>query len=186
MNDIDLYTKYSITNKYWTLSSKQTNVHYVGIGELIKKLYAIQKLGSNVGNVGLPPYGNSKLLPFDVEFECGKLDEVDKIHNYYYRNIIPPCLFTNDDYKNLGIYNTDPWGREFPTYMTGIISKQYVDALKNNSSYVYSYVVFYQERLMKSNNSNNIFNLISGSVPLAIMHVTTVEGEPIVCLDIIH
>ena len=185
MNVIDLYTKYSITNKYWTLSSKQTNVHYVNIGELIKKLYAIQKLGNNVGNVGLPPYGNSKLLPFDVEFECGKLD--DKICNYYYRNIIPPSLFTNDDYKNLGIYNTDPWGRAFPNYMTGAISERYVDALKNNSSYVYNYVVFYQERLMKStNNSNNIFNLTSGSVPLAIMHVTTVEGEPIVCLDIIH
>jgi len=181
MNDIDLYTKYSITNKYWNLSSKQTNVHYVNIGELIKKLYAIQKLGSNVG---LPPYGNSKLLPFDVEFECGKLD--DKICNYYYRNVIPPCLFTNDDYKNLGIYNTDPWGRAFPNYMTGTISERYVDALKNNSSYVYSYVVFYQERLMKSTNSNNIFNLTSGSVPLAIMHVTTLEGEPIVCLDIIH
>jgi len=35
MNVIDIYTKYSITNKYWNLSSKQTNVHYVGIGELI-------------------------------------------------------------------------------------------------------------------------------------------------------
>ena len=34
--------------------------------------------------------------------------------------------------------------------------------------------------------TNNIFNLMSGSVPLAIMHVTTLEGEPIVCLDIIH
>jgi len=186
MNDIDLYTKYSITNKYWNLNSKQTNVHYVNIGELIKKLYAIQKLGSNVGNIGLPPYGNSKLLPFDVEFECGKLDEVDKIHNYYYRNIIPPSLFTNDDYKNLGIYNTDPWGRAFPNYMTGTISERYVDALKNNSSCVYNYVVFYQERLMKSTNSNNIFNLMSGKAPLAIMHVTTLEGEPIICLDIIH
>ena len=183
MNVIDIYTKYSITNKYWTLSSKQTNVYYVGIGELIKKLYAIQKLGSNVGNVGLPPYGNSKLLPFDVEFECGKLDEVDKICNYYYRNSIPPSLFTNDDYKNLDIYNTDPWGRAFPIYMTGAYSNRYVDALKNNSSYVYSYVLFYQERLIRSNSRSN---LMSGSVPLAIMNVTTVEGEPIVCLDIIH
>ena len=182
MNVIDLYTKYSITNKYWNLS-KQTNVHYVGIGELIRKLYAIQKLGSNVG---LPPYGNSKLLPFDVEFECGKLDEVDKIRNYYYRTIIPKGLFTNDDYKNLGIYNTDPWGRQFPIYMTGTISERYVDVVKNNSSYVYSYVVFYQEKLIRSDSSNNIFNLISGSVPLAIMHVTTLEGEPIVCVDIIH
>jgi hypothetical protein len=55
--------------------------------------------------------------------------------------------------------------------------------LKNNSSYVYSYVLFYQERLIRSNSRSN---LMSGSVPLAIMHVTTVEGEPIVCLDIIH
>ena len=70
--------------------------------------------------------------------------------------------------------------------MTGIISERYVDALKNNSSYVYSYVVFYQEKLIRSNSSNNIFNLISGSVPLAIMHVTTLEGVPIVCVDIVH
>ena len=181
MNNIDLYTKYSITNKYWNLSI-QTNVHYVGIGALIRGLYAIQKLGSNVG---LPPYGNSKLLPFDVEFECGKLDEADKICNYYYyRNIIPLSLFTNDDYKNLDIYNTDPWGRAFPVYMTGDISERYVDAVKNNSSYVYSYVVFYQEKIIRS--SFNLFKLISGSIPLAIMHVTTLEGEPIVCVDIIH
>ena len=180
MNVIDLYTKYSITNKYWNLS-KQTNVHYVGIGALIRGLYAIQKLGSNVG---LPPYGNSKLLPFDVEFECAKLD--DKIRNYYYRNVIDPCLFTNDDYKNLGIYNTDPWGRAFPIYMTGTISERYVDALKNNSTCVYNYVLFYRDRLIRSNSSSLTFNLISGSVPLAIMHVTTLEGEPIVCVDIIH
>jgi len=183
MNDIDLYTKYSITNKYWTLSSKQTNLHYVNIGELIKKLYAIQKLGSNVGNVGLPPYGNSKLLPFDVEFECGKLDEVDKIHNYYYRNIIPPCLFTNDDYKNLSTYNTDPWGRTFPFYMTGALSKTYVDNI-HRSYLSYSYVMFYQERLIRSGPLK--VDLMSGKAPLAIMHVTSLEGEPIVCLDIIH
>ena len=180
MNDIDLYTKYSITNKYWNLS-KQTNVHYVGIGALIRGLYAIQKLGSNVG---LPPYGNSKLLPFDVEFECAKLD--DKIRNYYYRNVIDPCLFTNDDYKNLGIYNTDPWGRAFPIYMTGTISERYVDALKNNSSCVYNYVLFYRDRLIRSNSSSLTFNLISGSVPLAIMHVTTLESVPIVCVDVIN
>ena len=179
MNNIDLYTKYSITNKYWNLSI-QTNVHYVGIGALIRGLYAIQKLGSNVG---LPPYGNSKLLPFDVEFECAKLD--DKIRNYYYRTIIPKGLFTNYDYKYLDIYNTDPWLRAFPIYMTGVISDRYVDALKNNSSYVYSYVVFYQEKLIRSNSSINIFNLMGGSVPLAIMHVTTLEGEPIVCVDVL-
>lgn len=183
MNDIDLYTKYSITNKYWNLSI-QTNVDYVDIGELIKGLYIPKHtLGTNYG---LPPYGNSKLIPFDVEFECGKLDSVDKIRNYYYRNIINPVLFKNNDYKNLGIYNTDPWGRAFPVYMTGDISERYVDALKNNSSYVYSYVVFYQEKLIRSDSSNNIFNLISGTVPLAIMHVTTLEGKFIVCLDIIH
>ena len=181
MNDIDLYTKYSITNKYWHLSI-EPKVDYVSVGELIRGLYIPKHtLGSNYG---LPPYGNSKLLPFDVEFECAKLD--DKIRNYYYRNIIPPSLFTNNDYKNLDIYNTDPWGRAFPVYMTGYISNRYVDALKNNSSYVYSYVVFYQERLIRTNSSNNIFNLISGSVPLAIMHVTTLEGEPIVCVDIVH
>jgi hypothetical protein len=178
MNVIDLYTKYSITNKYWNLSI-EPKVNYVGIGELIRGLYIpMVKLGSNVG---LPPYGNSKLIPFDVEFECGKLD--DKIRNYYYRNVINPCLFTNDDYKNLGIYNTDPWGRAFPIYMTGDYNNRYVDALKNNSSCVYNYVLFYRDRLIRSNSRSN---LISGSVPLAIMHVTTLEGEPIVCVDIIH
>ena len=173
-----LYTKYGITNKYWHLSI-EPKVDYVSVGELIRGLYIPKHtLGSNYG---LPPYGNIKLLPFDVEFECAKLD--DKIRNYYYRTIIPQCLFTNNDYKNLDIYNTDPWGRLFPIYMTGIISKRYVDALKNNSSYVYSYVVFYQEKLIRSDSRSN---LISGSVPLAIMHVTTLESVPIVCVDIVH
>ena len=175
-----LYTKYPKTNNYWE-SSIQTNVDYVSIGELIRGLYIPKHtLGRNYG---LPPFGNSKLIPFDVEFECGKLDEVDKIRNYYYRNIIPPSLFTNNDYKNLSIYNTDPWGRHFPIYMTGIISERYVDATMDNSSYVYSYVVFYQEKLIRSDSRSN---LISGSVPLAIMHVTTLESVPIVCLDIVH
>jgi hypothetical protein len=173
-----LYTKYPKTNNYWE-SSIQTNVDYVSVGELIRGLYIPKHtLGSNYG---LPPYGNIKLLPFDVEFECAKLD--DKIRNYYYRNIITPSLFTNNDYKNLDIYNTDPWDRHFPIYMTGTYSNRYVDALKNNSSYVYSYVVFYQEKLIRSDSRSN---LISGSVPLAIMHVTTLEGVPIVCVDIVH
>ena len=180
---MSLYTKYDIVNNQWHLNTDR-KVDVITVGELIRGLYIPKHtLGRNYG---LPPYGNSKLIPFDVEFECGKLDSVDKIRNYYYRNVIPPSLFTNNDYKNLGIYNTDPWGRSFPVYMTGDISERYVDALKNNSSYVYSYVVFYQERLIRSNSSNNIFNLISGSVPLAIMHVTTLESKPIVCLDIIH
>jgi len=175
-----LYTKYPKTNDYWQ-SSIQTNVDYVSIGELIRGLYIPKHtLGRNYG---LHPFGNSKLIPFDVEFECGKLDEVDKIRNYYYRNIIPPSLFTNNDYKNLDIYNTDPWGRHFPIYMTGAYSNRYVDALKNNSSYVYSYVVFYQEKLIRSDSRSN---LMSGSVPLAIMHVTTLESVPIVCVDIVH
>ena len=176
----EMLEKYPKTSKYWHMSI-EPKVDYVSVGELIRGLYIPNHtLG---GNYGLPPFGNSILLPFDVEFECAKLD--DKIRNYYYRNIIPECLFTNNDYKNLDIYNTDPWGRHFPIYMTGIISERYVDALKNNSSYVYSYVVFYEDRLMRSDSSNNIFNLISGSVPLAIMHVTTLEGEPIVCVDVI-
>ena len=179
----EMLEKYPKTSKYWHLSI-EPKVDYVSVGELIRGLYIPNHtLG---GNYGLPPFGNSILLPFDVEFECAKLDEVDKIRNYYYRNIIPPCLFTNNDYKNLDIYNTDPWGRSFPVYMTGDISERYVDALKNNSSYVYSYVVFYQEKLIRSDSSNNIFNLISGSVPLAIMHVTTLESVPIVCVDIVH
>jgi len=177
----EMLEKYPKTNKYWHLSI-EPKVDYVSVGELIRGLYIPNHtLG---GNYGLPPFGNSILLPFDVEFECVKLD--DKIRNYYYRNIIPPSLFTNNDYKNLGIYNTDPWSRHFPIYMTGIISERYVDALKNNSSYVYSYVVFYQEKLIRSDSSNNIFNLISGTVPLAIMHVTTLESVPIVCVDIVH
>ena len=173
--------KYPKTSKYWNLSI-EPKVDYVSVGELIRGLYIPNHtLG---GNYRLPPFGNSILLPFDVEFECAKLD--DKIRNYYYRNVINPCLFTNDDYKNLGIYNTDPWGRAFPIYMTGTISERYVDVLKNNSSCVYNYVLFYRDRLIRSNSSSLTFNLISGSVPLAIMHITTLEGEPIVCVDIIH
>jgi hypothetical protein len=48
----------------------------------------------------------------------------------------------------------------------------------------YSYVMFYQERLIRSGPLK--VDLMSGKAPLAIMHVTSLEGEPIVCLDIIH
>jgi hypothetical protein len=45
-------------------------------------------------------------------------------------------------------------------------------------------VMFYQERLIRSGPLK--VDLMSGKSPLAIMHVTSLEGEPIVCLDIIH
>lgn len=181
---MSLYTKYGIVNSDWHLNTDR-GVYNVDIGELIKGLYIPKHTLGN--NYGLPPYGNSKLIPFDVEFECGKLDSVDKIRNYYYRNIIPQCLFTNNDYKNLDIYNTDPWGRHFPIYMTGNISRRYVDAVVDNTSYVYSYVAFYQERLIRSNDvSKFAHHLIKDHVPLAVMHVTTLESVPIVCVDIIH
>lgn len=184
MNNTNLYTKYDIVNTQWYLNVDR-GVNNVGIGELIRGLYIpMATLGRNYG---LAPYGNSKLLPFDIQFECDKLDEVDKIRNYYYRNIIDPNLFKNNDYKELNVYNADPWNRLFPTYMTGNVSRRYVDAMVENSAYVYSYVVFYEKRLIRSHDvSKFAHHLIKDDVPLAIMHVTTLESEPIACLDILY
>jgi hypothetical protein len=73
--------------------------------------------------------------------------------------------------------------------MTGDYNNRYVDAyasidaLKNNSSCVYRYVLFYKDKLIRSNSRSNLMN---GSVPLAIMHVTTLESVPIVCVDVIN
>lgn len=182
--DPSLYTKYDIVNNDWHLNT-DNKADLITVGELIKGLYIpMAALGRNYG---LAPYGNSKLLPFDVQFECDKLDEVDKIRNYYYRNVIDPKLFKNNDYKELNVYNVDPWNRVFPIYMTGVISKRYVDALMENNPYVYSYVVFYQERLARSSNVSKFdHHLMKDNAPLAVMHVTTLESKPIVCLDIIH
>jgi hypothetical protein len=179
-----LYKKYNIVNNDWHLNT-DGRIDVISIGELIKGLYIpMTTLGRNHG---LAPYGNSKLLPFDVQFECDKLDEVDKIRNYYYRNIINPALFAKNDYRELNVYNVDAWNRLFPIYMTGVVSRRYVDAMMDNNSYVYSYVVFYQERLVRSSNVGKFeHHLIKDSVPLAVMHVTTLESEPIVCVDIIH
>ena len=179
--DRSLYTKYSIVNSDWHLNTDR-KVDVITVGELIRGLYIpMATLGRNYG---LAPYGNSKLLPFDVQSECGRLDSVV---NYYYRNIIDPNLFKNNDYKEINVYNVDPWGRAFPNYMTGIISRRYVDAMMENGSYVYNYVVFYQERLIRSSNVGKFeHHLIKDHVPLAVMHITTLESEPIVCLDIIY
>ena len=181
---MSLYTKYDIINSDWHVNTDR-KVDVITVGELIRGLYIpMATLGRNYG---LAPYGNNKLIPFDVQFECTKLDEVDKIRNYYYRNIIDPNLFKNNDYKELNVYNVDPWNRVFPIYMTGVISKRYVDALMDNNSYVYSYVVFYQERLARSSNVSKFeHHLMKDNAPLAVMHVTTLESKPIVCLDIIH
>lgn len=181
---MSLYTKYDIVNNDWHLNTDR-KVDVITVGELIRGLYIpMATLGRNYG---LAPYGNSKLLPFDVQFECDKLDSVDKIRNYYYRNVINPVLFKNNDYNELNVYNVDPWNRLFPIYMTGNVSRRYVDAVVDNTSYVYSYVVFYQERLIRSNDVSQFkHHLIKDHVPLAVMHVTTLESKPIVCLDIIH
>ena len=178
--DRSIYTKYDIVNSDWHLNTDR-KVDVITVGELIKGLYIpMATLGRNYG---LAPYGNSKLLPFDVQSECGRLDSVV---NYYYRNIIDPNLFKNNDYKELNVYNVDPWGRTFPNYMTGIISRRYVDAMMENG-YLYSYVVFYQERLIRSTNVGKFeHHLIKDNIPLAVMHMTTLESEPIVCLDIIY
>lgn len=178
---MSLYTKYDIVNNDWHLNTDR-KVDVISVGELIRGLYIpMATLGRNYG---LAPYGNSKLIPFDVEFECDKLDSVG---NYYYRNVVNPKLFKNNDYKELNVYNVDPWNRLFPTYMTGVISRRYVDVMMENSAYVYSYVVFYQERLVRSSNVGKFeHHLIKDNVPLAVMHTTSLEGEPIVCLDIIY
>ena len=177
---MSLYTKYDIINNDWHLNTDR-KVDVISVGELIRGLYIpMATLGRNYG---LAPYGNSKLIPFDVEFKCDKLDSVG---NYYYRNVVNPKLFKNNDYKELNVYNVDPWGRTFPNYMTGIISRRYVDAMMENG-YLYSYVVFYQERLIRSSNVGKFeHHLIKDNVPLAVMHTTSLEGEPIVCLDIIY
>lgn len=178
--DRSIYTKYSIVNSDWHLNTDR-KVDVITVGELIKGLYIpMATLGRNYG---LAPYGNSKLIPFDVQSEC---DRLDSVVNYYYRNIIDPKLFKNNDYKELNVYNVDPWGRLFPNYMTGIISRRYVDAMME-SGYLYSYVVFYQERLIRSTNVGKFeHHLIKDNIPLAVMHMTTLESEPIVCLDIIY
>ena len=175
-----LYTKYNIVNNQWHLNTDR-KVDVITVGELIKGLYIpMATLGRNYG---LAPYGNSKLIPFDVQSEC---DRLDSVVNYDYRNIINPNLFKNNDYKELNVYNVDPWGRAFPNYMTGIISRRYVDAMME-SGYLYSYVVFYQERLIRSTNVGKFeHHLIKDNIPLAVMHMTTLESEPIVCLDIIY
>ena len=178
--DRSIYTKYDIVNSDWHLNTDR-KVDVITVGELVRGLYIpMATLGRNYG---LAPYGNSKLLPFDVQSECGRLDSVV---NYYYRNIIDPNLFKNNDYKEINVYNVDPWGRAFPNYMTGIISRRYVDAMMENG-YLYSYVVFYQERLIRSTNVGQFqHHLIKDNIPLAVMHMTTLESEPIVCLDIIY
>ena len=178
--DRSIYTKYNIVNNEWHLNV-ELRVDNTSVGQLIRGLYIPMAVLGN--NVGLPPYGNYKLLPFDVQSECDRLDSVG---NYYYRNVINPVLFKNNDYRELNDYNIDPWGRSFPNYMTGIIGRRYIDAMMENG-YLYSYVVFYQERLIRSTNVGKFeHHLIKDNIPLAVMHMTTLESEPIVCLDIIY
>jgi len=168
-----VYTKYGITNVKWSLKLAD-QVNNLSLGEFIRCLY---KPSTRItANVGLPPYGNNRLLPFDVHLE---IDKLDSVVSYYYRNTVDPDIFVKNDRVKLSQYNIDPWGRRFPMYVNGNKSYPYYEIL-NEYTTKYSYVLFYRERLLR--NEAIGFN----DVPIAIVHITSLENLPVYCVDIIH
>ena len=167
-----VYTKYGITNVKWSLKLAD-QVNNLSLGEFIRCLY---KPSTKItANVGLPPYGNNRLLPFDVHLE---LDKLDSVVSYYYRNTIDQEVFVKSDTRvTLNEYNVDPWKRTFPLYVNGNTSYQFY---ATSGTTKYSCVVFYRERLLR--NEVIEFN----RVPLAILHITSLENLPVYCVDIIH
>ena len=167
----DIYTKYGITNDNWCCNVAGTKANNVSLGGLIRDLYI------PMGRMGIT-YTISKFMSYDVVSECTKLDNVG---NYFYRNVIDPSIFKFKQYDKLDEYNSDPWRRPFPTYVNGLL---YVNNIGNKVQYGYS--VFYDSKVIRSVDIVDRCKFIENSIPLAILHTTSIEGVTVACIDIIH
>jgi len=79
-------------------------------------------------------------------------------------------------------YNTDPWFREFPAFLSDVRKTRFVNAFTGNGVR-YGYDCVYGDTVIMQNVS---LSDIIKNLPVAIIHYTSVDGNQIHCIDLIN
>jgi hypothetical protein len=183
MDNVEVFSKYVVTNNEWLLySSFEHDVR-------TRRLWG-SSLGCEMMSVCLSTDG---VVSDVVKNEVVKFNDVI---DFYMRKIMRGQLFMNFSAsfnlnKNHNVwvrYNVDPWNRQFPYFVDDLTSDYYNSSSDNKIRY--GYWVFYKDRVVssKSGDYRDVYkaSIINNGIPLMILTTTSIEGVSVACLDIVE
>jgi len=180
MENIEVFSKYPVTNNEWLLySSFEVDINLR------------RKWGSSLGTEMMSVCWSDGGVSDVVKSEIVKLNDVS---DFYVRKIMRGELFMNFSAsfnlnKNHNVwdrYNVDPWNRQFPYFVDDLTNY-------NNSSdnkIRYAYWVFYKDKVVSSKRGDyrDVYkaSIINNGIPLMILTTTSIEGVSVACLDVVE
>ena len=180
MENIEVFSKYPVTNNEWLLySSFEVDIN-------LRRKWG-SSLGTEMMSVCLSDGGVSDV----VKSEIVKLNDVS---DFYVRKIMRGELFMNFSAsfnlnKNHNVcarYNVDPWNRQFPYFVDDLTSDYYNSS---DNKIRYGYWVFYKDKVVssKSGDYRDVYkaSITNNSIPMMILTTTSIEGVSVACLDVV-
>jgi len=180
MENIEVFSKYPVTNNEWLLySSFEVDINLR------------RKWGSSLGTEMMSVCWSDGGVSDVVKSEIVKLNDVS---DFYVRKIMRGELFMNFSAsfnlnKNHNVwdrYNVDPWNRQFPYFVDDLTSDYYNSS---DNKIRYGYWVFYKDKVVSSKRGDyrNVYkaSIINNGIPLMILTTTSIEGVNVACLDVV-
>ena len=180
MENIEVFSKYPVTNNEWLLySSFEVDINLR------------RKWGSSLGTEMMSVCWSDGGVSDEVKSEIVKLNDVS---DFYMRKIMRGQLFLNFSAsfnlnKNHNVwdrYNVDPWNRQFPYFVDDLTSDYYNSS---DNKIRYGYWVFYKDKVVssKSGDYRDVYkaSIINNGIPLMILTTTSIEGVSVACLDVV-
>jgi len=180
MENIEVFSKYPVTNNEWLLySSFEVDINLR------------RKWGSSLGTEMMSVCWSDGGVSDVVKSEIVKLNDVS---DFYVRKIMRGELFMNFSAsfnlnKNHNVwdrYNVDPWNRQFPYFVDDLTSDYYNSS---DNKIRYGYWVFYKDKVVssKSGDYRDVYkaSIINNGIPLMILTTTSIEGVSVACLDVV-
>lgn len=180
MENIEVFSKYPVTNNEWLLySSFEVDIN-------LRRKWG-SSLGTEMMSVCWSDGGVSDVVKSDIV----KLNDVS---DFYVRKIMRGQLFMNFSAsfnlnKNHNVwdrYNVDPWNRQFPYFVDDLTSDYYNSS---DNKIRYGYWVFYKDKVVSSKRGDyrDVYkaSIINNGIPLMILTTTSIEGVSVACLDVV-
>lgn len=188
MENVEVYSKYPVTNNEWLLySSFEKDVR-------MRRLWG-SSLGCEMMSVCLDDGGSVCLDDGGVsDVVKSEILKFNDVYDFYMRKIMRGQLFMNFSAsfnlnKNHNVwdrYNVDPWNRQFPYFVDDLVSDYYNSS---DNKIRYGYWAFYRDRVVssKSGNYRDVYkaSIINNGIPLMILTTTSIEGVSVACLDVV-
>ncbi len=180
MENVEVFSKYVVTNNEWLLYSSFEN-----------DVSLRRKWGSSLGTEMMSVCWSDGGVSDVVKSEIVKLNDVS---DFYVRKIMRGELFMNFSAsfnlnKNHNVwdrYNVDPWNRQFPYFVDDLTSDYYNSS---DNKIRYGYWVFYKDKVVssKSGDYRDVYkaSIINNGIPLMILTTTSIEGVSVACLDVV-